>query len=58
MTNYEKIKAMSINEMAEMLVCNEMFDCDECPNKDNVCCHDICIKMHKQWLRSEVSNDR
>lgn len=58
MTNYERIKAMSVDEMAIMLVCDEMVDCDRCPNKDNMCRQYICVKMHKQWLESEVDNDR
>lgn len=48
MTNYEKIKQMSVEEMAEKLPCpyNEYYlDC----NKD---CD--CKKCCKEWLESEV----
>lgn len=47
MTNYEKIKQMSVEEMAFMLMCPYDADPDKC-NKIN------CIKCTKQWLESEV----
>lgn len=54
MTNYEKIKQMSIDEMAEFLdglfihciTCAFKFR-DDCKNAD-------CVLGHKQWLESEA----
>ena len=55
MTNYEKIKAMSIDEMADYL--NEIFDCSNCPNDMFLCESkgNVCTKYIKQWLEQEVS---
>ena len=47
MTNYEKIKNMSIEEMAEIF-CKKDFDANEkCPECD-------CISCNKEWLESEI----
>lgn len=47
MTNYEKIKQMSIKEMAYSLMCPYDTDPDMCNNDD-------CIKCTMEWLESEV----
>lgn len=49
-TNFERIKAMSIDEMAEML---DYFniDCTNCPVTLN--CNGKCYDQLKQWLESE-----
>ena len=54
MTNYERIKSMSIDEMAGYF--NEIFDCRNCPNDMFLCESkgDVCTKYIKQWLESEV----
>lgn len=67
MTNYEKIKAMSVEEMAEF-----MFDenennynyCDFCKQYSNYAPHcesvdfeEDCIKARMKWLESEVEED-
>lgn len=58
MNNYEKIKSMSIDEMAEFIdkyfAC---FLCDTLLNKKNTDCENFCIDKRperiKQWLQKE-----
>lgn len=60
MNNYEKIKQMSIDKMAEWLM--QKTYCDICPNQVyknlNRCslftCKQKYLKIIKQWLESEV----
>ena len=55
MTNYDRIKAMNIDEMADYF--NGIFDCSNCPN-DMFLCESkgsVCTKYIKQWLEQEVS---
>lgn len=55
MTNYDRIKAMNIDEMAEHF--DGIFDCSNCPN-DMFLCESkgsVCTKYIKQWLQQEVS---
>lgn len=65
MTNYERIKAMSVDEMADFFVnkgisCIELFRRDTnnallpCPVEEG-CTSYECFK---QWLESEAENDR
>lgn len=55
MTNYEKIKAMSVEEMAEFIpdwsfkACKISHDYIECDNE--------CEKCVKEWLESEVEEN-
>lgn len=52
MTNYDRIKQMSIKEMVYLLLCPYDTDLYMC-NKDD------CIECTKAWLESEVNeNDR
>lgn len=55
MTNFEKIKNMNVDEMAEKL--NESFACDRCPLGE-FCDKDMsissCSDIWKKWLESEV----
>lgn len=60
MTNFEKIKKMSIDEMARS--CMEFFDCPHgvpqyvgC-SKENQFNHS-CIDCTKHWLESEVNEN-
>lgn len=51
MNNFEKIKAMSIDEMANFL---EETPCLHCTKfKTNKCDVKNCIKYIKQWLQQE-----
>lgn len=56
MTNYERIKNMSVEEIAEILasatLCLNFGECEglRCGSKE-------CQELHKQWLESEVDND-
>lgn len=52
MTNYEKIKSMSVEEMAEFMYENCLCAC--CPYCDGGLCHCDCKDGHKKWLESEV----
>lgn len=56
MTNYERIKSMSIDEMADYF--NEIFDCTNCPNDMYLCESNgyVCTKYIKRWLESEVNS--
>ena len=60
MTNFEKIKAMSVEEMAMALskLVSEMETCNTCPAyylPDEVCM--TCEKGMKVWLELEVQED-
>lgn len=60
MTNFEKIKNMSIDELADKL--NDSFACDRCPiddfcDKNNTTRYSSCSRIWQIWLRSEVQND-
>ena len=50
MTNYDRVKQMSIEEMAYTLDCPYGTDPD-------ICNEDDCIKCIKEWLEQEVSED-
>lgn len=59
-TNYERIKAMSVDEMAEFL--SDYASCETCPRLYS-CLRlgttlDECKQVIKQWLESEAENDR
>lgn len=60
MTNFEKIKQMSVEEMAKRLsvitrqMCNYIDDCRDCPVDLIVCGSTNRIK---QWLKSEVETE-
>lgn len=56
-TNYERIKAMSLDEMAEWLriytncvFCNQIFG--------SVTCSNYYERPFKNWLKKEAENDR
>lgn len=54
MTNYERIKAMSVEEMANRLY--RYSDCVSCIVVDNGMCESIlkCKSQQLKWLESEV----
>ena len=59
MTNYEKIKSMSIDEIIKFLLCDLEFPCDKCShNKTCVTTnYDQCKDALKNWLKSESEED-
>ena len=54
-TNYDRIRNMNVNEIAEFLgKISETIDCNSCP-VTNLCQHGIdCVETYKKWLESEV----
>lgn len=64
MTNFERIKAMSVEEMAEMLFdesVNHYTYCDGCPYQSLIAPHcsanDVqngCVNSIQRWLKSET----
>lgn len=57
MTNFEKIKNMSVAELAKKL--DETFMCEYCPIEPF--CREAklkgCKSVWRKWLKSEVEND-
>lgn len=61
MTNFEKIKNMSVEELADIMS-NAIANCDWCPirefhvlrNNDTSDEFETCAGIWKQWLKSEV----
>ena len=62
MTNFEKIKSMSIEEMAEFL--SDGWDCNDCEEFENLSdhpllkhtkCSEKCAEHCIEWLESEAS---
>lgn len=56
MTQYERIKNMNVDEMAEFIhelitICNTT-ECEDCKYCDTSIC--MSCKMTKEWLESEV----
>lgn len=47
-TNYERIKNMTVEEMAEWL-CREVYECEFCPYLNDVHCSD----KFEQYLKAE-----
>lgn len=56
MTNYEKIKNMTIEEMAEWLQ-DGINECNCCAYGLNFGCPDACIYGIKQWLEREIEEN-
>ena len=56
MTNFEKIKNMTVGEMAEWLQ-DGINECNCCTYGLNLACSDNCIYGIKQWLESEVQEE-
>ena len=51
MTNYEKIKAMTVEEMAEHILDEFRIDCADCECRKDYCDCRVCIK---KYLESEA----
>ena len=56
MTNFEKIKNMTVEEMAKWLQ-DALKECDVCYGKYNTC-PNTCIYGIKNYLESEAENER
>lgn len=58
MTNYEKIKQMSIDEMVEYLLKITADLCEACP-LERLCSNELnsCNLTVKYWLESEADNE-
>ena len=54
MTIYEKIKSMSIDEMAKFLS-ESLIACEICPNHNNCDCD--CEGAVKDWLKAESEEE-
>ena len=59
MTNYEKIKQMSVEEFARWLAIEIGGECYSCPAYDICTAGDgkTCESILKEWLESEVEED-
>ena len=60
MTNFEKIKSMNIDELAEKL--NDSFACDRCLimefcDETTWGTHLSCTDVWKEWLKSEAKEN-
>lgn len=55
MTNFEKIKQMSVEEMV-MLICYN-YKCRKCVQYHRQECDGYCYNGIKEWLESEVQED-
>ena len=58
MTNYERIKDMTVEEMAEWLE-KIPVGCDFCPAREfcDMNIYNTCENIFKEWLESEVEED-
>ena len=57
MTNYERIKNMSIDEMARFLCSNEQ-PCKRCAFKNKPCLCSDAIEVHLKWLEDEADEQK
>ncbi len=53
MTNYEKIKSMSLDEMHEFLDSSVLLLCEACPTH----CDGKCSFALKNWLKAESEEE-
>ena len=53
MNNYEKIKTMTLDEMAEFLTDRSACDTCDCDMEENKCMAVGCLDGVKQWLQAE-----
>lgn len=54
MNNFEKIKSMSIDEMAKWITTMVNFDCYDCNEQDKC---EVCFDKNKQWLLEDSENE-
>lgn len=56
MNNFEKIKQMSVDEMADFL--DKESRCECCIYNDKDCTDEECMQSIKIWLLQEVENEQ
>ena len=54
MTNYERIKNMTIDEMARFL-CQQGTPCKRCDLAHKPCICSDAVEIHKKWLEVEAN---
>lgn len=63
MTNFEKIKSVSVEQMSKYIYKHDDALCDEICNRNGLCNNgddvepDDCIVCIKNWLESEVERE-
>lgn len=57
MTNFEKIKSMTIDEMAVFL-CHGDFDCEKCAYNDNKKGCKYEVGRYRKWLESKAKDKK
>ena len=61
MNNYERIKQMTVEEMAENIKCNALNECKFCRHSDTCLATAYqrrrCLDGIKQWLLKEVKDE-
>lgn len=59
MNNFEKIKNMTIEEMAKLFAClsKRCINCTYYDALPIIYCNKECFNYSKQWLESEVGNE-
>lgn len=55
MTNFDRIKQMTVEEMAEWLDSFSYTNCECCAYKGAPCSGVTCEEGHTKWLESEVT---
>ena len=59
MTNFEKIKQMSADDVTALITRIALFPCESCEREHNASCSQkVCFEIHKQWLESEANNEK
>ena len=57
MTNYEKIRSMSIDEMARFFCAGDRA-CKGCAFRGNDCLCKDSVEVHRKWLEAEASTSK
>ena len=57
MTNFEKIKNMTVEEMVEFIILKDDCECCKYADDDDACDEFECRDGIKAWLEQEAEND-
>ena len=57
MTNYERIKSMTIDEMAKFICQEGRTTCERCDLAHNPSICSEALEIHKQWLEDEEATE-